>query len=413
MITTFPMRTTLPEKKRFQDKLIRSSKAESESQLMTITLTSTFILTASLLLVPTLALRANDALPPFSWDRVPVYAHVGKTSGDFTPEQLDFLAKHFDFITIEKHQASHKHGSTEAGFAVAAREIKKRNPKAKVLFYWNASLDTSSRRGVYKAMKTFPADGFLKDSEGNPVLRRKTVPNYDLTRQDVRDWWSDAAAKAVREYGADGIFADAMGDPPRANLKTLDEQTVSDLRAARLAMMKETRRKIGPDKLIVYNGLMRENREKLLRVTDGAMDEHFGHFANGSSKEQIAEAILAAQEAGRDGKIVLIKGWPGFSYREPEMMKKPHDELARLAKQRITFPLACFLVAAQPHSYFCYTWGYREKLGTFQWYPEFDKPLGPPRGDTTRTGWTYQRDFAHASVFVDLENRTARIDWKR
>ena len=371
------------------------------------------VLAVSLLLVSRPTLYAEDALPPFSWDRVPVYAHVGKASGDFTAKELDFLANHFDFITIEKGQASHKYGNTEDGFAVAAREIKKRNPDAKVLYYWNASLDTSTARWGYKAVKTLPADAYLKDREGNPVLRRKTVPNYDQRRPDVRDWWSDAAATAVREYGADGIFADAMGDPPRANLKTLNEQTQFDLRAARLAMMEETRRKIGPGKLIVYNGLMRENREKLLRVTDGAMIEHFGHFTNGSSKEQIAEAILAAQAAGRDGEIVLIKAWPGFSFREPEMMKKPRDELARLAKQRITFPLACYLVAAQTNCYFCYTWGYREKLGTFQWYPEFDKPLGPPKGDATRKGWTFQREFRHASVFVNLEMQTARIDWRR
>lgn len=62
-------------------------------------------------------------------------------------------------------------------------------------------------------------------------------------------------------------------------------------------MVEETRRKIGPAKLIVYNGLMRENREKLLRATDGAMEEHFGHFANGSSKEQIFSAIEATQAA--------------------------------------------------------------------------------------------------------------------
>ena len=95
------------------------------------------------------------------------------------------------------------------------------------------------------------------------------------------------------------------------------------------------------------------------------------------------------------------------------MMKKPHDELARLAKERITFPLACFLVAAQPNSYFCYTWGYREKLGTFEWYPEFDKPLGAPQGEARRAGWTYRRTFEHVDVFVDLETRTARLDWKR
>ena len=160
----------------------------------------------------------------------------------------------------------------------------------------------------------------MKDRDGQPVLRRKTVPNYDQRRPDVRAWWSDAAAKAVVELGADGIFADAMGDPPRANLKTLDEMTVLELRAARFTMLEETRGKIGQDKLIAYNGLMRENRENLLRVADGAMDEHFGHFSNGSSKEQITEAIETIQTVGRAGKIVLVKGWPGFSYREEEMM---------------------------------------------------------------------------------------------
>lgn len=367
----------------------------------------------SLLLIALPTLTANDALPNFSWDRVPVYAHVGKASGDFTDKELDFLAKHFNFITIEKGQAAGKYGNTEEGFTAAAREIKRRNSDAKVLYYWNASLDSSTVRWGYKAAKSMPADGYLLDSDGKPVLRRNTVPNYDLRRADVRDWWSDAAATAVREYGADGIFADAMGDPPKYNLRTLDEQTVVDLRAARLAMMEETRHKIGPDKLIVYNGLMRENREKLLRVTDGAMIEHFGHFNHGSSKEAIADAIQAVQATGGDGKIVLVKAWPGFSFREEEMMKKPRDELARLATDRITFPLACFLVAAQPNCYFCYTWGYREKLGTFQWYPEFDQPLGPPQGEANHKEWTYQRDFEHASVFVNLEARTARIDWKR
>lgn len=218
---------------------------------MTLKLIPVVVSTATLLLAAAPVLHANDGLPPFSWDRVPVYAHVGKASDDFTPEELDFLAEHFDFITIEKGQAARKYGNTEEGFAAAAREIKKRNPDAKVLFYWKASLDPSTVRWGYKAARTFPADGHLKDSAGKPLFRRKTVPNYDLRRPDVRAWWSDAAAKAVREYGADGIFADAMGDPPVANQKTLEEQTVSDLRAARLALMEETRRKIGRGHLVV------------------------------------------------------------------------------------------------------------------------------------------------------------------
>jgi len=363
----------------------------------------------TLLLALPFAVRAADHFPLFSWDHVPVYAHVGKASDDFTPAELDFLATHFNFITIEKHQASHKHGSTEAGFAVAAREIKKRNPRAKVLFYWNASLDSTSSRGVYAAMRTFPADGYLKDNQGRIVKRRKTVPNYDLTRPDVRAWWSDAAAKAVREYGADGIFADAMGQRQE---KGLSDEKLKTLVASRVALLEETRRKIGPDKLIIYNGLMKDDPDKLLQFADGAMIESFCHPKYGSSKEVVTAYFAATRAAARRGKIVILKGWPGFTFRQKEMMQKPHAELARLARERITFPLACFLVAAEPHSYFCYTWGYREHHGTFDWYPEFDQPLGPPKGEAKRDGWKYKREFAHASVFVDLDKKTAKIDWK-
>ncbi|MCX7006386.1 MAG: hypothetical protein NTY53_03915, partial [Kiritimatiellaeota bacterium] len=80
----------------------------------------TLALIAALLIAPLAALHAADGLPPFSWDRVPVYAHVGKSSDDFTPKQLDFLARHFDFIAIEKGQAVRKRGRTEAGIAEAA-----------------------------------------------------------------------------------------------------------------------------------------------------------------------------------------------------------------------------------------------------------------------------------------------------
>ena len=180
----------------------------------------------------------------------------------------------------------------------------------------------------------------------------------------------------------------------------------------RVSLLEETRRKIGPNKLIIYNGLLKDDPKKLLQFADGAMIESFGHPKYGDSKEALSAAFEATHAAAKDGKTVLLKGWPGFTFREEEMMQKPHVELARLAKERITFPLAWFLVAAETNSYFCYTWGYREMHGTFDWYPEFDKPLGPPKGEAIRDGWTYRREFEHASVFVDLENRTAKLDWK-
>ena len=80
----------------------------------------TMQLLAALLLALPHALCAAEALPPFSWDRVPVYAHVGKTAGDFTPAQLDFLAQHFNFVAFEKGQAFRQRGDSAAGIAEAA-----------------------------------------------------------------------------------------------------------------------------------------------------------------------------------------------------------------------------------------------------------------------------------------------------
>ena len=361
-----------------------------------------------LLLAPLAALHAADGLPPFSWDRVPVYAHVGKSSDDFTPEQLDFLARHFDFIAIEKGQAVRKRGSTEAGIAEAARQIKLRKPGAKVLFYWNAFLDVRS----YQASREFPAEGHLKDQRGAPVMVRETIPTYDLSQAAVRGWWSDTAAKAVRDGGCDGIFADALAQVTAAGKrKRLGEEKYASLNDGLVAMLQETRRKCGPEKLILFNGIRGNDGVQFLPLTSGAMIEHFGHFS-GVGKEKMAEDLDAMRAAALAGKIVCLKAWPGFSWLDADMMKKPHDELVRLARERLTFPLACFLVAAEANCYFCYTWGYSEEHGTFDWYPEFDKPLGAPQGEAKRTGWTYQREFAHASISVDLETQTARIDWK-
>jgi len=47
-----------------------------------------------------------------------------------------------------------------------------------------------------------------------------------------------------------------------------------------------------------------------------------------------------------------------------------------------------------------------------EWYPEFDKPLGNPLGDMVRNGWELSREYAHASVWVDLESKEAEIQWR-
>jgi hypothetical protein len=93
-------------------------------------------------------------------------------------------------------------------------------------------------------------------------------------------------------------------------------------------------------------------------------------------------------------------------------MKRPYAELLALALERITFPLACFLIGAQPGSHFCYSWGYTDRHGMLDPYPEFDRPLGPPQAGAVWQGLSATREFARASVWIDLATHQARIDWR-
>jgi Hypothetical glycosyl hydrolase family 15 len=43
---------------------------------------------------------------------------------------------------------------------------------------------------------------------------------------------------------------------------------------------------------------------------------------------------------------------------------------------------------------------------------EYDRPLGRPTAPAIRNGYTYTREFAHASVRLDIEKQTGVIDWR-
>ena len=116
-----------------------------------------------------------------------------------------------------------------------------------------------------------------------------------------------------------------------------------------------------------------------------------------------------------------VAQWAG-SERVPESA----DACRIAAAERVVQSLAPFLIVANERTLLSYAWFYNLEDGYIackqgfecgmpeHWFPEFRRPLVPPAGpaesDSTRTVWT--RTFAHATVFVDLRNRTAsRIDW--
>ena len=353
---------------------------------------------------------ATVALTGFSWDRVPLNIHFGKRNGDLSDAEIDFLASHSRLIALEKGHGASVHGSTEEGVADTARRLKQRNPKVKVLFYLNAFINWPG----YESFKTYRPEWTLRTAAGEIVKHNSGTPRPDPSNAEFREWWSNVVATELKRGPIDGVFVDAL---PQALTPGLAKAMGADKAKAVVAGLREmialTKRKIGADKVVLANGTRTADFREILdwEGIDGVMVEHFAAFKTDQPADMKADLDTIALAAAK-GKFVVIKGWPGFNWLDKEMMQRPYAELLKLARERITFPLACFLVAAQPGSHFCYSWGYTDRHGMLDAYPELERPLGPPLGAAKQTEWTYQREFAHASVFVNLETKTARIDWK-
>ena len=350
--------------------------------------------------------------PRFSWDRVPVFIHFGKNDG-LTEEELRFVAAHTDFVCLEKGHGYLKYGSTEKGIEADAAALKRLNPEIRVLFYWNAFLDYS----MYEAHHVYNShpEWWLRTLDGDLDVIRTNLKRYDFTNPEMRIWYA-AVAGAATEKSSDGIYMDAfpqVGAP--ANIDLWGEEKYREMQEGLHALIRDVRETMGEGNLIVFNGIRNVPGYSFgmdfVPVTDAAKIEHFGHFRS-ESKESMLRDMEAMMEAGRQGKIVIMKGWPGFDWLRPHVGQTAYEELLAEARKNITFPLACFLVAARPFSYFCYSWGYREQHGSLDWYPEFDKPLGEPKADAVRNGWEFTREFEHCRVWVNLETREAEIEWK-
>ena len=114
------------------------------------------VLAAAFALSSAIVLHAADGYPNFSWDRVPVYAHVGLGKG-LKPNEYRFLAEHYDFIAftggaIDREYRSNRKITFERIVTDAAGTIKQHNPNARVLFY----LASDFAKPHNKLSKNFP-----------------------------------------------------------------------------------------------------------------------------------------------------------------------------------------------------------------------------------------------------------------
>ncbi len=204
-------------------------------------------------------------------------------------------------------------------------------------------------------------------------------------------------------------------------MEGLSDSKIAAVDAGLEAMMALTKQKmlaagssISPNKIVLVNGLQGGTREEFEPIltwpgVDIVMNEHFD-IRQKTSKEEVLADLKDFKIAHDNGKSIILRAWPGFDWTDTEMMKKPHNELLALANERIDFPLASFLIASYPDSYFLYNWGYRDPFGLFDEYPELDKNIGKPKGAAVWNGYKATREYGCATVSIDIEKKEGKIE---
>lgn len=390
---------------------------------------NTLTLLAALLLAPFAALHAAapaagpDRLPSFSWERVPRYVHIRKDTA-FTADEIRYLAS-FPLVTFEKSTGAHDAGSNEAGTLAAARAVKKINPATKVLYYRNVIVHYGGYAA--NASLTNVPGAFLVGRNGGDQLVRGRVQAYDLTNAKVRDWWLASARQVCADPAIDGLFFDG-------NIKVLEpaylRDEIGEKKKAALvegyaSMMQDARRMFGPEKLMVANVLRArfpDSGMSRLRAFDGSYIEAFETSVGKIPvKDYVAKGIAAFQEAARQGFLIAFTAGLGEEDSDEGAKNRQRtDEIRKsltgdeAAARRFQYLLAIFLICAEKHSYFCAHDGYdARKSKVWMTLPsEFDRPLGTPEAPAVRNGYVYTREFAHASVRLDIEKQTGVVEWK-
>ncbi|TWU38865.1 hypothetical protein Q31b_39430 [Novipirellula aureliae] len=359
---------------------------------------------------------AKDFYPKFSWDTAPMYYMFGDGQRVLRANEVEFIAARTDFICIEKSHGRQELGAAELGAKHEAAAFKKVKPEMKVLFYFNSAYawpftsynQAFTRREIDKhpELKRF----LIVDPKTGELAHRNNVFFFDVLNPELRQWWANTVAKGVAESGCDGAFIDQMH-----GFAWLREDQKDDVQKAMGEMMALLKQKMGPGKILLGNNANQEIAKHVFPVIDASMFEHYSEKL--LSKEALLQDwddMLRIAQAGKMS-IFRIGVESDRSRNQNQGPQGSRRDYSELAKERAEYYLACFLIGAQPYSYFQYGWGWTLSSGSLHDFPELHKPLGSPQGAYQRTtpdGWEFTREFEHASVWVNTESGQAKITWK-
>ncbi|CAH8283047.1 putative glycosyl hydrolase-like family 15 (GHL15) protein [Mariniflexile fucanivorans] len=364
--------------------------------------------------------QSKEFYPKFSWEVTPQYFMFGDGTRLLSSKEVATIAEKTTFICIEKNHAQKTLKYAEIGAKQEIAAFKAVNPEIKALFYFNSAYawpftsynENFTKKNIYQhpELKKF----LIKKPNSEELEHRNNIFQFDVLNPEFREWWVNTVAKGVEFSGADGVFIDQMH-----GFVWLRNEKKVEVEKAMGEMMTNLKAKIGPDKILIGNNA--SSVTDVFPAIDAAMFEHYN--AKKLSKESLLKEWAEMLNNAKAGKMSIFRigveaEWDNAQGVEATVggKHKPSEkELELLSKERLEYYQACFLIGAQPYSYFQYGWGWKLSTGPLVDYPELLKPLGAPKEAYKRTtpkGWEFTREFEHASVWLDTEKKEAKITWK-
>ena len=357
-------------------------------------------------------------------------------------------------------------GTGESSLAILARALKAINPKIKLLYYQNSGM-VSIIKFIVDQLFDHP-EWWMKDDYGHvlwfrePTAESRGHPLVDLSVPEAQKWFVNAPLSLFKSREdakalCDGIFIDGAGFRDfNANISAERYRKLFEGKMQMMQLAQDTFTELNGGE-IWGNGAMEAHPapnlpaditwNTTLQHFNGGFDEMFGSFstenADGSWNvplmERSFETIINVSNAGH---TVVIHAFPGpanvpfvqrgvpgnsfliASWKGPVPVPATAAGCRVAAAERLVESLAPFLIVANERVFLSYAWFYSIQDGYIpckagvecgmpsEWYPEFTRPLGPPKAAAARQGTVWTREFEHASVYVDLANRSAsRITW--
>lgn len=359
---------------------------------------------------PTAAGQSKETaykLPEFSWDAVPVWLRVRKSTA-YSDDEIAQIAQ-YPVVVFEKANGHVTYGDVESGTLAAARAVKQISPTTKLIFYFNAVIEYNG----YRANQEFDrnAERWAVREHGEIFRFKDRYHLHDLTQPEVQEWWIRTAKGMADHPEIDGVFIDAIC---KVNARS------DAYRSGYLKMARKLRGDLDQNDLLLANAIRAsEPNSNLnhLEYLDGSYCERWGIPMNGETYESyVAKSIEAMTKTVAQGRVLLFSAGPGAYGREGgrAASQKTPQEMRQWMRENITYPLGVFLLVAEKYSYFEWTSTPDALQGALQdhEYEEYDKPLGQPLGSAEKDGHVYTRRYEHLNVQVDIREKEAVLIWR-